>query len=224
MCGRYGFAVDPEELRWRYEVEGKIPTFTPRYNVAPTQTMPVVVRHSPTAIALMRWGLLPFWAKDEKMAYKTFNARAETVAEKPSYRQALKEQRCLIPASGFYEWKKTGEGKQPCWIFLKEQPILSFAGPYSQWRDPEGTVIGTYTIITTEPNTLMAPIHNRMPVILTKEGEEEWLNPDETETERLTKLLIPYDDRAMDCYPVSTAVNSARGEDTKDLIRPMNSE
>lgn len=192
------------------------------YNAAPSQELPVVVRHSPNSIELMKWGLIPFWAK-EPLPYSTINARSETVAEKPTYRKPFKSQRCIIPADGFYEWKKTSDGKQPFYFKLVSGEIFGFAGLYDIWDDKKGNVIKSFTIITTTPNELMEPIHDRMPVILEKDDEDFWLNPDNVETEPLLKLLKPYPAKKMERYPVSKFVNSPKSNG-EQLIKPINED
>lgn len=218
MCGRYTLTATGE-LQARFDIAGEAPGVAARYNVAPTQTLPVVTRNSPNQLAVMRWGLIPSWAKDASVGNRMINARAETVAEKPSFRNALRARRCLVPASGFYEWKRDGTRKVPHYIHLTDEPLFAFAGLWEQWRSPEGETIRSYTIITTEPNALMASIHNRMPVILPREVEDDWLNGEITDAGYLTSLLRPYPADAMDAYPVSPAVNSP-ARDTPDLIAP----
>lgn len=211
MCGRYVLA-ETRALAERFSVVGELPSITPRYNVAPTQTMPVIVKHSPNRLVLMRWGLIPSWSKEVKTEQVLINARAETLAQKRTFRQLLSSQRCLVPASGFYEWQQTVAGKVPHYISLKDEPLFAFAGLYDHWTDPQGTEVLSYTVITTAPNALMAPIHNRMPVILRKDEEEAWLNPDETEADRLLPLLRPYPPELMEAVPVSRAVNNVRND------------
>ncbi len=220
MCGRYVLA-ETNALTVRFNIHSTPPLVMPRYNVAPTQIMPVVVKQSPNQLILMRWGLIPRWLKDKEAGASAslINARAETLSEKRAFRQLLASQRCLVPASGFYEWKSTGAGKTPYYIHLKHDPLFSFAGLYDRWLDSQGREVLSYTIITTSPNTLMASIHNRMPVILRKEDEEAWLNPDETEAERLLHLLQPYPAEEMEAYPVSRAVNTPRN-DGPHLLTP----
>ncbi len=218
MCGRYALIlVGDGTLQRRFSLGELLPDTPPRYNVAPTQTLPVVVRHSPNRIEMMRWGLIPSWAKDASIGSRMINARAETVAEKPAYRKPLRSQRCLVPASGFYEWKREGAGKQPYFIHVKDEPLFAFAGLYDCWRDPNGQTVLSYTIITTAANAITAPVHDRMPVILQQEDEGTWLDPDVTEPGHLLSLLRPYSAREMEAYPVSSAVNSPRN-DTPDLL------
>lgn len=167
----------------------------------------------------MRWGLIPFWAKDPKIGYKMINARAETVNEKPSFKHSLKNKRCIVPASGFYEWLKSEKQKIPFYIKPKDQEYFSFAGLYDVWKDAEGKEIKSYTIITTTPNIKMAKIHDRMPVILKVADEDKWLDQN-TDIDELLKLLKPYPDSEMEIYSVSDLVNSPRN-DNKDLIKPI---
>jgi putative SOS response-associated peptidase YedK len=220
MCGRYGFESGQRELMTRFQLEGVIAQLPLSYNVTPGMTMPVVVSQSPNRLEPMEWGFLPRWAKDPTAAGRPINARAETVATSPMFRNALRSQRCLVPARGFYEWKQTSAGKQPYWIQVKGGDLFAFAGIWESWSDPRGRERRTYAIITTEPNDLMAPIHNRMPVILPGDAEGLWLNPDEAEGERLIGLLRPYQASQMDAWPASRAVNNPRN-DSSDLIRPL---
>ncbi|MDQ6659789.1 MAG: SOS response-associated peptidase, partial [Chloroflexota bacterium] len=194
MCGRYGFSVkDAQEVYERFEIVNTLPDFHPRFNIAPGQLNPVVLRHSPNSIQRMFWGLIPSWAKDERMRYTTINARVETVKEKSAYRKPLRYQRCLVPATGFYEWDKKQKPSRPYYFHLKHEPLFAFAGVYDVWHDPKtGKEIQSYTIITTQANSVVGAIHARMPVILRKEDEEAWLNPDETEPDALLPLLRPY--------------------------------
>jgi putative SOS response-associated peptidase YedK len=217
MCGRYSF-VPNQNFAERFEVENQQLDLQTRYNVAPTQVMPVITRNSPNRVEEMRWGLVPFWAKDASIGNRMINARAETIAEKPAFRRALAARRCLVPASGFYEWQRSPEGKVPHYIFLPDADTFAFAGLYEIWKDDAGNVLKTYTIITTTPNELMAPIHNRMPVILRREDEALWLDK-AAEVPDLLALLQPYPAEQMDAYPVSRAVNSPTNDD-EALIEP----
>jgi putative SOS response-associated peptidase YedK len=219
MCGRYGF-VPGKNFDERFQVEHQQETLLPSYNVAPGATMPVVLRNSPNRVELMKWGLIPFWAKDPKNSYKTINARAETVATSPVFREALKRRRCLVPASGFYEWQQTERGKLPYFIHLKDIELFAFAGLYDVWQDAEGNELRTYTIITTTPNDLVQPIHNRMPVILHPDDEAMWIDPKMNDTAALRALLQPFPNALMEAYPVSRAVNTA-AIDTPALIEPV---
>jgi putative SOS response-associated peptidase YedK len=221
MCGRYAIP-DPGDIPVRFKATRSGYDFKPRYNAAPSENLPVVINDGENHVELMRWGLVPFWAKDTSIGYKMINARAETLQVKPSFKKALSLQRCIIPAGGFFEWKQIDKEKVPYYIFLKNKELFGIAGLYDVWHDKEGKELKTYTIITTEPNALVGEIHNRMPVILEKKDEEEWLNPDETETEKLVKLLHPYPASEMYAYAVSRLVNAPKN-DTKEVIEPVNS-
>ena len=210
MCGRYSF-VPTESIAARFDIQQAQLTLLPRYNVAPSQSMPVVVRNSPNRLVEMQWGLIPSWSKEPRAQFSTINARAETITKSPVFRGPFKSQRCLVPASGFYEWRQTGQGKQPYCIRLKEEDLFAFAGLYDVWRDREGNELYSYTIITTPPNDLVAPIHNRMPVILEQEDEQVWLD-NEADSARLLALLVAYPADEMEAYPVSRAVNSPANE------------
>ena len=182
----------------------------PNYNVAPTQEVPAVVAGNgggDRRLEMLRWGLIPSWADDPGIGARMINARSETVAEKPSFRRAFKERRCLIPADGFYEWQKTNGGKQPHYIRMKNGRPFAFAGLWESWKG-DGNEIRSCTILTTNPNDIAGEIHNRMPVILPPEGYEVWLYPDVRETDQLLSLLAPYPPSDMEAYPVSRRVNS----------------
>ena len=219
MCGRYGFEAGQRELLSRFQLGQVADQLTMSFNVTPGMTMPVVVKQSPNRLELMEWGFLPRWAKDPRATRRPINARAETVATSPMFRQAFRSQRCLVPASGFYEWQQRPGGKQPYWIQLKGGDLFVFAGLWESWSDRDGHETHTYTIITREPNALMAPIHNRMPVFLRRDDEALWLNPDETEAERLQALRRPCPPDEMEAWPVSRAVNNPQN-DSADLLRP----
>lgn len=222
MCGRYIFTEEPRKLYRRYDVGAskKIQLETQAmYNIAPGSLVPVVTRNSLNTIEIMKWGLIPHWAKDPKIGYKLINARAETVAQKPSYRSSFKNKRCLVPATGFYEWQQTKEGKVPHLIQMKNHEIFSFAGIYDVWKDIESKEFKTFSIITTAPNELMEPIHNRMPVILDKKEENLWLEK-ETQEEDLIKALNPFPGTKMEAFIVSSKVNSPRNQG-KELIQKV---
>jgi putative SOS response-associated peptidase YedK len=208
MCGRYTLK-DPKLLKRRFSIHGKIPEIKPNYNTAPGQIMPVIVNHGEgNVIEMMRWGLIPVWAKDDKIGYKMINARAETLDEKPTWKRPLKSQRCIIPASGFYEWQKHGSTKQPFYIHLPDSELMGFAGLFDTWHDPAGNEVRSYSIITTTPNSLMKPIHDRMPAILHQSAEDSWIDPAaDGNTGYLESLLRPYTAKDMDAYEVSDEVN-----------------
>lgn len=180
-----------------------------RYNIAPTQDIVTVMQNGQAHLDLMRWGLIPSWAKEESIGSRMINARAETLAEKPSFKRLLHSRRCLIVADGFYEWAQeaSSKAKTPMYITLKNQEPFAFAGLWDSWRNPQGEYIRTCTIITTEPNELMQSIHNRMPAILPLAAREEWLNPSLHDPQNLLPLLAPYNADEMQARPVSRLVN-----------------
>jgi len=193
--------------------------FIPRYNIAPTQSVIVVNDTGQRQLVQMRWGLIPSWAKDPAIGNRMINARAETLTVKPAFRVALRKRRCLILADGFYEWQKKEKIKQPMFIRLKSREPFGFAGLWEHWNSPEGEEILTCTIITTEANELLKQVHERMPVILPREKEDEWLDPN-AEPSRLLELLKPYPSDLMEFYEVSRLVNSP-ANDTPDCIVPV---
>ena len=206
MCGRYTLRTPIDSLVGTFEIEEYPSSITPNYNVAPTQEVAAVVEEDDQRkLEMFHWGLIPSWAKDPAIGNKMINARAETVSEKPSFRSAFKKRRCLILADGFYEWKKTDDGKQPYHVKMENGSPFAFAGLWETWKD--GEEIRSCTIITTEANDLMKEIHHRMPVILPPEDYDMWLDLDFEEKEALTSLLKPYPADAMEAYPVSRRVN-----------------
>lgn len=216
MCGRYTITVTLEDLMARYFAENTgIPFLEPRYNVAPGQLVPAVLSDGRrNRLGLLRWGLVPPWADDPKVGYKMINARAETVEERPSYREAYRSKRCLLPADGFYEWKKTpGEKSRPFRIRLKTGGLFSMAGLYETWTAPDGSKLHTCAVLTTEPNGLMAGIHDRMPIILRPEDEPLWLDRRLGDPGKLRKLLVPYPADEMEAYEVSDRVGRAYNDD-----------
>jgi putative SOS response-associated peptidase YedK len=218
MCGRYSLSTDIEGLSFRFDFKASGLTFQERYNIAPTQRVLTVTNDgSENQAQMMKWGLIPFWAKDPKIGNRSINARAETVHEKPMFRQAFQKRRCLIVADGFFEWMKEGKDKVPMRITLKSGEPFGFAGLWETWKSPEEELIRSCSIVTTTPNELMAPIHDRMPVILSRKSEGLWLNPAQQDTDTLKSLLAPYIAADMEAYTVSSLVNSPRN-DTPDLI------
>ena len=212
MCGRYSLTADLAELAGRFEFDGDWEAFERRYNIAPTQEVLTVVGGEKRRGGFMRWGLIPHWTKDSKIGSRMINARAETVAEKPSFRTALRRRRCLVLADGFYEWQRVGKNKRPMRIVMRSGEPFAFAGLWETWRDPEGTVIPSCTIITTTPNDLLKPIHNRMPVILPRDLEDFWLDDSIDDPAALTSVLTPYPDDTMEAYEVSPLVNSVAND------------
>ncbi len=221
MCGRFTQKVPWEKVKKEFAAEAaESNLFKPRYNIAPMQIVPIVRDSSnDRIISELKWGLVPLWAKDAEIGNRMINARAETLTEKPSFREAFRKRRCLIPTSGFYEWEKTGSGvKQPFYFYLKEKEVFGFAGLWEEWLDKETSeMLETFTIITTEANNVLKPVHDRMPVIIKAENYDEWLDPKIKDTERLEKLLAPYPANEMDSHTVSRAVNSP-SEDSPQLI------
>ena len=219
MCGRYSLIVSYDMVEDRFKIVGGVQMpLAPRYNIAPTQEVLVVTNDGMANRAeMMKWGLIPSWAKDPAIGNRMINARAETLAEKPSFRTALRKRRCLIPADGFYEWRKDGKRRIPMRITLKSGEPFAFAGLWEGWKNPEGQWIHSCTIITTEPNDVMSPIHNRMPVILPRESEAVWLDTRSTDGASLTELLTPYTASEMDAYEVSVLVNSPQN-DVPDVL------
>jgi putative SOS response-associated peptidase YedK len=194
MCGRYSSdGIDVSTLVERFDVQNTLEAFAPNHNIKPTQEAPVVIEHdSARELYLMRWGLVPFWAKDPKIGYKMFNARAETVGEKPAFKSSFRRKRCLVPATGFYEWKQEGRGKVPYLFTVGDSEVFGFAGLYDTWRTPNGETLYTYTVITTTPNQLVAQAHDRMPVILPRDREQLWIDPGLEDPYMLQSLLEPY--------------------------------
>lgn len=213
MCGRYTLTKKEklaEMLKERFMFdEFSDIRLVPRFNIAPTQQIPVIVDDGGRKLIGARWGLVPSWAKDEKIGSSLVNARCETVASKAAFRSAFKSRRCLVPADGFYEWQKTGLGKVPHHFTLKDDGLFAFAGLWESWKNPAGEEVRSVSLITTTPNALVSPVHDRMPVILTPDRESAWLDPN-TPQESLTAMLAPYPAEQMKERPVSTAVNSAK--------------
>ena len=212
MCGRYSLIADLGDLARRFEFDGDWDAFDKRHNIAPTQEVLTVVGGEKRRGGFMRWGLIPHWAKTASIGSRMINARAETVAERPAFRDALRRRRCLVLADGFYEWQKVAGGKRPMRITLKSGEPFAFAGLWAVWRDPQGNRIPSCTIITTEANDLLRPIHDRMPVILPRDLEDLWLDASVDDPGALSSLLAPYQDGTMDAYEVSTLVNSAAND------------
>lgn len=221
MCGRYTITVTLEELMEMFDAEDATGDglLLPRFNIAPTQPGPAIISHGGhNRMGQLRWGLIPSWAKDEKIGFQTINAKAETVQDKPAFRTSFQKKRCLIPADGYYEWQQQGTTKQPYRIVLKDRPVFAFAGLYDTWVSPDGKKISTYTIITTTANSLTEKLHPRMPVILPREQQSNWLDSTASPS-ALMSLLVPYESSRMDLYPVAPTVGNVRNEGP-ELIRP----
>ena len=216
MCGRYRLSRRAEILASYFYAEYEGMDWDARYNIAPTQNVPVIrqdVKEPIRRASLMRWGLVPSWAKDATIGARMINARSETAAEKLAFKEPLQRRRCLIPADAFYEWERTGKGKQPyCFEMIQREPF-AFAGLWDSWRTPEGTALETCTILTTTPNQLLADIHDRMPVILPRASYDLWLDPGFRDLAATTEMLRPYDAGLMRRYAVSAWVNNVANDD-----------
>ena len=215
MCGRYRLSRRKDLLAERFDVEPD-DEWVPRYNIAPTQNVPVIRQHPDEPKRLgsqMRWGLIPFWAKDPSIGFKMINARAETVATMPALRESLRKRRCLIPADAFYEWFKNEKAKTPFCFTMADDSIFAFAGIWGSWRNPEGKAIETCSIITTTPNALLIDIHDRMPVILPDDAYGLWLDPGFQKPDALCDLLKPFNPALMRRFEVSSRVNLAKYDD-----------
>lgn len=223
MCGRYVIEWLPDEVHEMFQLR-RIPEGLFRsYNAAPTQQLPVIVDRGDEGrdLTMMRWGLVPRWAKPgESKGPVPFNARAETLLEKPMFRSLVARRRCLVPANSYYEWKQAGKGKQPYLFSLPDRPLFAFAGLYDEVAGPDGEVSGSYTIITTDANDLTREFHHRMPVILHRADEELWASPDVDDPQAVQHLLRPYDPDEMTLYAVSPAVNNVRVNEPS-LIEPI---
>ncbi len=223
MCGRFSLSSSVAEIAAVFGVESD--DLPPRYNIAPSQSVAAIVRLPDTSkpqLQMLQWGLIPAWAKDPKIGYKLINARAETVSEKPSFRSAFRQRRCLIPTTGFYEWQQVAGSrqKQPYFIGLQDERLFAFAGLYERWESPGGDILETCTIITTAANDLVEPIHDRMPVILDRNDYNLWLDPSFGEIGSLQTLLKPYPAVEMKIYPVSSLVNSPKN-DSAECRQPI---
>jgi putative SOS response-associated peptidase YedK len=216
VCGRYRLSRRKQVVEEYFDCGSDEPDWKPRYNVAPTQPVPVIRQHPKEPIrelSLMRWGLIPSWAKDSSVAASMTNARSETASMKPAFRDALKSRRCLIPADGFYEWSRAGKTKQPYCFEVNEGELFAFAGLWDRWKNPSGDWIKTCSILTTTPNAVTSPVHDRMPVILDPDSYELWLDPGMQNVIAASDLLKPYDARQMQCFPVSSRINSVANDD-----------
>ena len=219
MCGRFAIAHIPGFFA-RFMLHDPEVELQPRYNIAPAQQVPVIVSESPNRLVVMRWGLVPFWAKDQKIGSRLINARAETITTSPAFRSSIKKRRCLVPATGFYEWMKQKGRKTPYYCHLKDDAFFAFAGLYDRWRSPDGTILLSFTIVTTSPNALISKAHNRMPVILRREDEAQWLSPGPLDAIDLKRIFMPYPAGLMEMYPVSPSVGNPRVE-SEEFVRPL---
>ena len=220
MCGRFILDTTPELIDFYFELDKPAPAYDPSWNIPPNSDIPVIwqLPDNGRACSLMHWGLIPHWAKTTTSKYKMINAKAETLNEKPAFRDAYKKRRCLVPTNGFYEWHATAHGKQPYFIGKEDKGLFAFAGLWEYWEGHE--TINSFTIITTVANELIADIHERMPVIIDKADFNLWLDPTLQDTQPLNSLLVPNDQADLQMYPVSTEVNNPR-HDSGELIRPI---
>jgi putative SOS response-associated peptidase YedK len=224
MCGRYTLHHTSKEIAERFGVEPVEKLLAPRYNVAPSQIVPVIRRAQPgedlRKMAGCKWGLIPYWAKDPKIGNNLINAKAETISEKPSFKQAFAKRRCLIPADGFFEWQKRGKApSQPIYVRRRDRGLFAFAGLWEGWKTPEGETVETCTIITVEPNELISTIHHRMAAILKPDDEAMWIDP-KSGVDDMLRLLRPYESNELEAILVSRAVNSPM-RDVPALIAPV---
>ncbi|WP_019413412.1 SOS response-associated peptidase [Paenisporosarcina sp. TG20] len=221
MCGRYSLFADFQEIEDRFgEATFDIEEYEVNYNIAPSQMILAVINDGvKNRLGYLQWGLIPPWANDVKIGYKKINARAETAHEKPSFRKALKDKRCLIVADSFYEWKQTEDRKIPMRIKMKNNELFAMAGLWESWKSPNGKIVHTCTILTTEPNELMSSIHVRMPVILKQADEQKWLNPTMKNTDDLKRYMIPLEDGLLEAYEVSDKVNSPKNNEPQLIVK-----
>jgi putative SOS response-associated peptidase YedK len=225
MCGRFTLTDPDADLAVQFNLP-EIPELAPRYNIAPTQPVAAVrvaANGSGREMVLLRWGLIPFWAKDPNIGTRMINARSETVGEKPAFRAAFKRRRCLVVADGFYEWQKQNGTKQPFYVRLRDARPFAFAGLWESWEGPDANPIESCTLLTTQPNDLLRVVHSRMPVILQPQDYELWLDPEVQEPQRLQPLLRPYSAEEMEAYAVSRYVNSPDNDDPR-CIDPLPSQ
>jgi len=220
MCGRYALTSAPELLRGLFGYAER-PNFPPRFNIAPTQPVAIVrLVNGRREFALVRWGLLPAWLKDPKTVSLMFNARGESANDKPAFRAAMRRRRCLIPADGFYEWRASGNAKQPYFIRRKDGAPFAFAGLWETWSGPNGEEIDSAAIVTTSANRTLAPLHERMPVIVPEAAFDLWLNCDRVDAETAAALIAPAPDELFEAYPVSAAVGHT-ANDNPALTEPL---
>jgi putative SOS response-associated peptidase YedK len=221
LCGRFVRYISIPEIAAEFDADVSNLDLKPSYNIPPGQDIAIIIKEGRNRIVQCRWGFIPSWAENPTIGYKMINARAESVAEKASFKNAFRKHRCLIVANGFYEWRKKGKSRFPVYIHLKSRLIFGFAGFYNVWTSPEGNQICTTTIITTNANDLLKPIHNRMPAIIPREKETVWIDPSVQDKETLLTLINPYPSEDMEFTKVSQMVNSP-GNDSPECIKPVN--
>jgi putative SOS response-associated peptidase YedK len=222
MCGRFTLTIGPEQLQETFPWVEIPNEFFPRFNIAPTQPVAVIPNDGKDRMDFFVWGLIPFWAKDPEIGSRLINARSETLAEKPAFRGSYRYKRCLVLADGFYEWRQEPgvKTKTPMYIQLRSKKPFAFAGLWDEWHSKDGSEVRSCTIITTQPNSMMEAIHNRMPVILDPNAYADWLAPGEKDPASLEHILRPYPDDDMRAFPVSRTVNSPRN-DSPECIVPL---
>jgi putative SOS response-associated peptidase YedK len=222
MCGRFTLSTPAQTLQQIFDLS-ETPDLPPRYNIAPSEAIAAIRLPEPQAghrLDLLRWGLVPPWAKEPDVGARMINARSETVATNPAFRTAFRRRRCLVPADGFYEWQRLERRKQPFYIRMRDGLPFAFAGLWEHWEGPQGDVLETCTILTTEPSELVRPVHDRMPVILDPKDWDLWLDPTMHEPERLQSLLRPYPAEKMIAFPVGQTVNNP-ANDHEECIAPL---
>jgi putative SOS response-associated peptidase YedK len=223
MCGRYRLSRRKQIIAEHFETGDWQDDWNPRFNIAPTQSVPVVRQHPKEPrrdLSLMKWGLIPAWSKDPSSAARMINARSETAHTLPAFREAMKLRRCLVPADAFYEWKKRPTSKQPFCFEVNSGDLFAFAGLWDGWKNAEGHWVRTCSILTTTPNALTASVHDRMPVILDPPSYDLWLDPGMTDAQVVSELLKPYDARLIRGYPISTRINHVANDD-EECSRPV---
>jgi putative SOS response-associated peptidase YedK len=219
MCGRYALAF-VHGFMTRFEVIDLQAKLEPRFNIAPSEEAPVIIHDGVNRAVVMRWGLIPSWAKDMKIGNRLINARGETIDKRPAFRAALTRRRCLVPTTGFYEWKKLDGAKIPYYIHMKDDSMFAYAGLYENWKSHDGENVQSYTIVTSRPNLVASEIHNRMPVIVRREDEAAWIAEGPLSDEDLKRILQPYPPQEMESHRVPPDVNNPRNEG-EDLILPV---
>jgi putative SOS response-associated peptidase YedK len=232
MCGRYRLSRRKQIIEEHFDSVSAEEDWSPRYNVAPTQPVPIIRQHPKEPrreMSLVRWGLIPWWAKDASGAARMINARSETAATLPAFRDAFKVRRCVVPADGFYEWQKVGKAKQPFCFEVNDGELFAFAGLWERWKDADGKALETCSILTTTPNSVTSTVHDRMPVILAPDNFDLWLDPGFGDAAALSEFLRPYDTRLMRSYPVSARVNSVVNDDLQcaarvDIVQPQQAQ
>jgi putative SOS response-associated peptidase YedK len=223
MCGRYRLSRRKQIIEEQFEAQPWDDDWSPRYNIAPTQQVPTIRQHPKEPrrdLSLMRWGLIPSWARDMSGAASMINARSETASTKPAFRDPMKYRRCLIPADAFYEWKRNETSKQPYCFEVNDGELFAFAGLWDGWKDASGQWIKTCSILTTMPNAVTSTVHDRMPVILDRDSYDLWLDPGVTKVEAVSDLLRPCDARLMRSFPVSSRINRVANDD-EECSRPV---